>query len=187
MARMLFLIPLFLSYICNVASAFTTAYSRRLGQRRGQLTSAVLRDVLGLPLLGVAFVLAVSQPAPCLFDASGWLDAAGWAFMAAGAALALWSLATLRVPAVAPSVPDALVRRGPYARVRHPLYDGALGELAGVFLVRPTWPVLLSCLLTAGCLVVQARAEERDLCQRLAGYADYMAQVPRFIPRLGKG
>jgi protein-S-isoprenylcysteine O-methyltransferase Ste14 len=96
------------------------------------------------------------------------------------------ALAALRWRAAAPSVTDTLVRRGPYARVRHPLYDGVFCELAGAVLVRPTWPIALSCLLAAGWLEVQARLEEQDLRQRLPGYEDYMAQVPRFIPRLGK-
>ncbi len=182
----LFLIPLLLAFTCNVASAFTAAYSHRLGQRRGQLASAVLRNVLGIPLLGLAFVLAGRWPAPRLLASRMWVDAVGWLLIVAGAVLILWALAALRGRAAAPSVTDTLVRHGPYALVRHPLYDGVFCELAGAALVRPTWPVMLSCLLTAGWLLVQARVEEQDLRQRISGYGDYMAQVPRFIPRLGK-
>lgn len=181
-----FLIPLFLSFVFNLASTFTAAYSRRLGERRGQLLSAVLRNILGLPLLAVAFVLAARQPAPRLLPPAWWLDAAGWLFIAAGALLILWALRALRVPAAAPAAGDALVRHGPYAHVRHPLYLGVFCELAGGALLRPTWPILLSCLLTAGWVVAQARAEERDLLQRIPGYRAYMEQVPRFVPRLGK-
>lgn len=181
-----FLIPLLLAFACNVASAFTAAFSHRLGERRGQLTSAILRNVLGLPLLGVAFVLAARLPAPRLITSSGLTDAAGWSLLVAGAALILWALVAIRVQAAAPSVSDTLVRHGPYALVRHPLYDGVFCELVGAAIVRPTWPVTLSCLLTAGWLMVQARAEEQDLRRRLTGYDDYMAQVPRYIPRRGK-
>jgi protein-S-isoprenylcysteine O-methyltransferase Ste14 len=53
-------------------------------------------------------------------------------------------------------------------------------------LVRPTWSVTLSCLLTAVWILVQARVEERDLQKPLSGYHAYMKQVPRFIPRLRK-
>ena len=178
-----FLIPLLLSFACNLASVFTTAYSLRLGPRRGQLASAILRDALGLPLLGLAFCLAALQPAPRLLIVPRWLDLAGWSLMAAGVALIIWALVALRWRAVAPSVTDSIVRLGPYARVRHSLYDGVFLELAGAVLVRPTWPVALSSILALGCLLVRARAEEQDLRQRLASYADYMFQVPRFIPR----
>jgi protein-S-isoprenylcysteine O-methyltransferase Ste14 len=169
-----------------VASAFTAAYSRRLGEQRGQLASVILRNVLGIPLLGTAFVLAARRPAPLLLAGSIWAGVAGWMLMAAGATLIVWALTALRRRAAAPSVADTLVHHGPYALARHPLYDGVFGELLGAVLVRSTWPVILCCLLTAGWLIVQARVEELDLRQRVSGYADYMARVPRFIPRLGR-
>jgi protein-S-isoprenylcysteine O-methyltransferase Ste14 len=178
----LFLIPLFLSFIFNLASAFTAAYSRHLGARGGQLVSAVLRNVLGLPLLGVAFVLAARLPAARLLPAYGLIGAAGWLLLLAGGVLIIWAVLALRWRAAAPSVGDILVRRGPYAHVRHPLYDGVFLELAGAALLRPAWPVLLSCLLTAGWVMVQARAEEMDLRQRISAYRDYVEQVPRFVP-----
>ncbi|MEW6718271.1 MAG: isoprenylcysteine carboxylmethyltransferase family protein [Chloroflexota bacterium] len=180
----LFLILLLLSFICNISSAFTAAYSLRLGQRRGQLLSAVLRNVFGIPLLGVSFVLAARRPAPRLFAEVVWVDTVGGLLIIAGAVLILLALVVLRGRSAAPSMTDTLARHGLYAIVRHPLYDGVFCELAGAVLLRPTWPILLSCLLTAGWLVVQARAEEHDLVQRIPGYREYMAQVPRFIPRL---
>lgn len=182
----LFLIPLLLSFSCSIASSFTAAFSQRLGQRRGQQVSAVLRNALGMPLLGLAFVLAASQPAPRLFPNSIWVDAAGRLLLAAGAALIFWSLAAIRWRAAAPSLGDTLVRHGPYALVRHPLYDGVFSELAGAILVRPTWPVTVSCVLTGVWVMIQARVEERDLLQRIPGYQAYMKQVPRFFPRLRK-
>lgn len=180
----LFLIPLLISFACNGASAFTAVYSKRLGERGGQLATAVLRNVLGLPLLGVAFALAARAPARRLSGESVPQDAAGWLSLLVGAGLIVFSVATLRLSAAAPSMKDTIVRHGPYARVRHPLYAGVYFELAGAALLRPTWPMLLCCLLAGGWLQVQARAEERDLSQRLPGYRDYMEQVPRFIPRL---
>jgi protein-S-isoprenylcysteine O-methyltransferase Ste14 len=182
----LFLIPLLLAFISNIASAFTTAYSHYLGQRRGQLVSAILRNVLGMPLLGLAFVLAARWPSPRLL-ASWWgVDGLAALLLMAGAGLIVWALLALRARAAAPSLTDTLVRQGPYALVRHPLYDGVFCELAGAVLVRPTWPMTLSCLLAAGWLLIQARVEERDLQQRIASYRDYMAHVPRFVPHLRK-
>jgi protein-S-isoprenylcysteine O-methyltransferase Ste14 len=178
----LFLIPLFLSFAFNLASAFTAAYSCHLGAWGGQLLSIVLRNVLGLPLLAVAFVLAARLPAPRLLPAYRLIGAAGWLLLLAGALLIIWALLALRWSAAAPSVGDILIRRGPYAYVRHPLYDGVFLELAGAALLWPAWPVLLSCLLTAGWVMLQVRAEEMDLRQRISAYRDYAEQVPRFIP-----
>lgn len=179
-----FLIPLLLSFACNISSASTAFYSRSLGQRGGQLASAVLRNVFGLPLLGVAFVLAARAPAPRLILESVGVGVAGWLFILGGAALILWAVFSLRARSAAPSMGDTLVRHGPFAVVRHPLYGGVFLELDGAALLRPTWPMLVCCLLTAGWLLVQARAEEQDLLQRIPGYRDYMRQVPRFLPRL---
>jgi protein-S-isoprenylcysteine O-methyltransferase Ste14 len=186
-ASLAFLMPLFLSFIFNLASTFTAFYSRRLGARPGQLISAVLRNVLGLPLLGLAFVLAARQPTPRLLGESWLLDAAAWLLFILGTGLILWSLLAIRLQAAAPSVSDALVEHGLYAYVRHPLYDGVLLELGGAALVRPTWPMLLSCGLAAGWVIVQAWAEEQDLLQRLPGYKAYIQRVPRFVPRFWKG
>jgi protein-S-isoprenylcysteine O-methyltransferase Ste14 len=179
-----FLIPLLLSFACNIASVFTAAYARRLGPRRGRLASAILRNALGMPLLGLGYILAAVQAVPRLLPSSDWLDLAGWLLIILGASLIVWALAALRWRAAVPSVADEIVRDGPYAHVRHPLYDGVFLELAGAVLVRPTWPVVLSSVLALGWLLVQARAEEQDLRQRLSSYAEYMAQVPRFLPRL---
>jgi protein-S-isoprenylcysteine O-methyltransferase Ste14 len=173
---------LFLSFAFNVASAFTAAYSCHLGAWGGQLLSIVLRNVLGLPLLAVAFVLAARLPAPRLLPAYRLIGAAGWLLLLAGALLIIWALLALRWSAAAPSVGDILIRRGPYAYVRHPLYDGVFLELAGAALLWPAWPVLLSCLLTAGWVMLQVRAAEMDLRQRISAYRDYAEQVPRFIP-----
>lgn len=181
-----YLIPLGLSFGFNLASAFTLAYSRRWGRRGGQLISAVLRNLLGLPALGIAFALAALTPAPRLLAPSLGLEASGWILMGLGTALIVGALWSIRRPAAAPAADDALVQQGLYAHVRHPLYDGVLCELAGAALARPTWPILVCSLLSAGWVVAQALAEEHDLKQRLPGYRAYMAQVPRFLPRLGR-
>jgi protein-S-isoprenylcysteine O-methyltransferase Ste14 len=139
-----FLIPLFLAFVFNVASAFTATYSRRLGARGGQLLSSVLRNALGIPLLAVAFFLAARLPAPRLLAPNRFIDSAGWFLLIAATLLILWALLALRRPAAAPSISDALIRHGPYAFVRHPLYDGVFCELAGAALVRPTWPVFVN-------------------------------------------
>jgi protein-S-isoprenylcysteine O-methyltransferase Ste14 len=183
----MFLIPLLLGFVLDWASAFTAVYSDRLGERRGQLTSAVLRNVLGIPLWVLGLVLAMRTPAPALLAPNAAANAVGWLLIAAGSLLVTWALASLGLRAAAPSARDTLVRRGPYAHVRHPIYDGVLCQFAGLGLLRPIWPVVLSCLLGVGWAIVQARLEELDLLRRVPGYRDYADQVPRFVPRLRRG
>jgi protein-S-isoprenylcysteine O-methyltransferase Ste14 len=83
-----------------------------------------------------------------------------------------------------PSLGDTLVRDGLYARVRHPIYSGMMLVCVGLALLRPTATVVLACALGCLWLIVQARLEELDLVQRLPAYREYMAQVPRFVPRV---
>lgn len=178
-----FLLPLLAGFALNAASASTSAFSLRWGLRGGRAATFFLRNVLGIPLWVTGLVLAARTPAPYLLAASLLPEAFGWLLAVAGSALVIWALAALRWRAAAPAVTDALAATGPYAYVRHPLYDGVMLQLAGPCLLLPRWPVLLACALSVAWILLQARLEERDLSQRVGGYRAYAARVPRFVPR----
>jgi protein-S-isoprenylcysteine O-methyltransferase Ste14 len=80
----------------------------------------------------------------------------------------------------------ALVVRGPYARVRHPIYLSGLLLAAGSFLAHPS--AASACVaggLTVG-LLLKTWLEERTLRDALGTeYARYAARVPALLPRLG--
>lgn len=86
-----------------------------------------------------------------------------------------------------PSVGDTLVRKGLYSYVRHPIYSGAFLMLAGSALFWPKFTFTVACLSGFIWLLIQARLEEIDLLERMPEYRQYMKDVPRFIPRIGKG
>ena len=177
------LITLLLGFACDSASAFTAAFSRRWGARRGQWVTFVLRNILGIPVWCVGLGLAVRSPSPSLFASSPLLDGLGWALLAAGCAVQLAALAAIRARAAKPSVTDALVERGIYRHIRHPIYAGLLLEFAALILVRPRRAVALACALGMLWAYLQARLEEVDLLQRMPAYREYLARVPRFLPR----
>jgi protein-S-isoprenylcysteine O-methyltransferase Ste14 len=83
-----------------------------------------------------------------------------------------------------PSEEATLVERGPFSRVRHPIYAGALLVFVGIALA--TGPVAL--VLTAVLLTLwigKLRSEEDRLRRRFPAYADYAARVPyRIVPRV---
>lgn len=180
--QLLFLAPLLGGFAFNSTSAFTCALSRRWGETVGRAATAVLRNVLGIPVWVSGLVLAARTPALGLLPEGGVAEAGGWLLVGLGTALVIWSLAALRWRAAAPSTGDCLVEAGPYAHVRHPLYDGVMAQLLGLCLLMPRWPVLLACGLVAAWIQVQARLEERDLLERAPGYRQYMTRVPRFVP-----
>ena len=183
----MYLVLLIVGFACNLASASTAAFSRRWGARRGSVITAVLRNVLGIPVWAAGFVLAARAPARPVLASSIVTEVAGWLLVAAGGTIILFALATLRTRAAKPSTSDTLAHTGLYARVRHPIHSGTLLEFLGLALLAPRLPMLVACALGVAWVLAQTWREELDLVQRLPEYRDYMRAVPRFVPRLRAG
>ena len=79
-----------------------------------------------------------------------------------------------------------LATAGPYARVRHPQYDGFVLILAGFLLQWPTILTLAMFPVLVFMYVRLAKFEEGET-ERAFGQAwrDYAARTPRFLPHLG--
>jgi methanethiol S-methyltransferase len=81
----------------------------------------------------------------------------------------------------------ALATAGAYAHVRHPQYVGFVLVLIGFLL---QWPTLLTLAMFPVLVVMYvrlARAEEREALAEFGdAYRAYMADVPAFVPRLGR-
>jgi len=77
-----------------------------------------------------------------------------------------------------------LVRDGPYAYVRHPIYSAYLLVALGLLLVLPSLLMLLAAAYSYRVFRRAALRDERFLCAELPGYPAYMEHTPRFVPRL---
>jgi len=179
----IFLFPLLVGFIFNCASAWTTFYSRRWGERRGSIVTVVLRDILGIPVWAIGFALAARAQSPLIFARTTVTNVAGIFLIVVGSAIIIVALVTIRSKAAAPSLKDGLVKSGAYARVRHPIHSGTFLEFAGLFLLRPIVPVAVACALGTIWIFFQSSLEESDLVQRIPAYREYMKEVPRFLPR----
>lgn len=177
-----FLVPLLIGFALNVASAYTTEWSERWGERRGRQVTFILRNILGIPVWAVGVVLAMRTPSPGLFSASPALELAGTILLGAGCVIIGLALHALRAKAALPSTHDSLVEHGLYGRVRHPIHSGMFLVWVSLVLVRPTVVVALAGAIGAVWTLVQTGAEESDLLRRIPAYRDYMRRVPRFIP-----
>jgi protein-S-isoprenylcysteine O-methyltransferase Ste14 len=81
-----------------------------------------------------------------------------------------------------------LAREGIYARIRHPQYVAFVLVMTGFLL---QWPTLITLVLYPVMLIAYARLARREERDNLADfgpqYAEYMQQVPAFIPRRRTG
>ena len=78
----------------------------------------------------------------------------------------------------------ALIRTGPYARVRHPIYSGMLLALLGAVLAIGEWRVLIAFLLVLAAFVRRVLAEEKYLREIFPQYVAYSRETAALIPRL---
>ena len=179
----LFMIPLLLGFVFNCASSFTTFYSRQWGERIGKLVSIILRDVAGIPVWAIGYIMAVRVGSTLFFNPVFISSTLGWLLILVGGTIIFVGILSLKWRTAAPTIQDTLVVQGVYSHIRHPLYSGMILELAGIFLLIPSVTVLCACILGVLWVMVQARLEEIDLVQRLPAYKEYMRSVPRFLPK----
>ena len=78
-----------------------------------------------------------------------------------------------------------LIRSGPYAIVRHPIYTGLLLAMLGTAIVLGEWRGLLSFCFLSAAFWFKLRREERFMADSFPDtYPSYRAQVSALIPLL---
>jgi len=78
-----------------------------------------------------------------------------------------------------------LVRSGPYAVVRHPIYAGMLLALIGTALMIGNWRALIGLALIVAAVLRKLTIEERFMAEQFGeAYSRYRADVPALIPFL---
>lgn len=180
-------VPLLAGFVLAGASAFTATFSRKWGERGGQIATSVLRNLLGIPLYFLGLVLAWQVSLPVLFDTTLATRSLAWGLIVAGSIPVAVGHLQLGWRTHMPSLRDALVTGGLYARVRHPIYTGAVPVFVGLALLHPTTVFIAACALSITFFIVQAWLEEIDLIERIPAYRQYMREVPAFFPRIGIG
>jgi protein-S-isoprenylcysteine O-methyltransferase Ste14 len=178
-----FLIPLILGFISNLASAFTTTYSEMWGKQTGTFITILLRDIFGIPVWAIGFVLAIKESSGILYHSSFLSQITGWLIIIAGAIIIVIALLSIRVKAAAPSTGDSLVKSGIYSLIRHPIHSGTFLEFGGLLILWPSLAVAIAVITGIIWIFFQSRFEEKDLIKRIPDYNKYMEEVPRFFPK----
>lgn len=99
-----------------------------------------------------------------------------------GLTFSVWALSCLDRSFSMMAQARSVVRAGPYALVRHPLYTGELVALLGTAMLRPALGSLAIWAAILGLQVYRARHEEAILLATLDDYADYQRSTPRLVP-----
>lgn len=179
-----FVIPLVLGFTSNAVSAFTSLYSEKWGKFRGRILTIVLRDITGIPVWAIGFVMAIRESEGFLYRISLLTQITGWLLIISGAVIIVIALFSIRIKAAAPATGDTLVNKGIYSVVRHPIHSGTFLEFVGLFILQPCLQTGLASFIGCIWIFIQTKFEEQDLIKRIPGYSDYLEQVPRFFPSL---
>ena len=123
-------------------------------------------------LLAIAFILlfmrrtAVGLLGERFLPASGWISYLGLVLTVAGLGLAVWArlhLAENWSARVRIRVGHELIRSGPYAHLRHPIYSGVLLGVIGTAIVIGQWRAAASVLIVFISYSIKGRREDRVL------------------------
>lgn len=112
----------------------------------------------------------------------------GAAVTVAGVAFAIWARLSIGrnwSGVVTVKEEHELIRRGPYAWIRHPIYTGLIAAMIGTALVIDRWACVLATFILATSFVFKSRIEEQFM-RRTFGpdYEEYCGHTGAFLPRI---
>ncbi len=162
-------------------------------KRTAQTLPLASRLTYVLPTLAGAWLIFKGTAAPHplgdrVLPHDATMAVAALAIVLAGLAVALWARVTLGgnwSGQVTFKEGHELIRHGPYAHIRHPIYSAILLMLLGTALTIGTLGGLVGLLLIGAGTWLKMGQEEALMSERFpAEYAAYRSQVKALVPRL---
>ncbi|HEY7352626.1 MAG TPA: isoprenylcysteine carboxylmethyltransferase family protein [Terriglobales bacterium] len=185
--------PVLLIFLCLVWAAAALYFVTPAGSARsGEFP---LYRALRLLVLAAVFALlfwnrtGVGWLGTSFTHSSVALAITGFVLTLAGLALALWAriyLGNYWSDKVVLRANHQLIRTGPYACMRHPIYSGVLLAVAGTALVVDQWRGVLAFAILLVNYSIKARREERILADAFSDRFDEHKRNTGFLlPRFG--
>jgi protein-S-isoprenylcysteine O-methyltransferase Ste14 len=181
-------VPFAILWLAWLAYWFFAALNVKATRRQERVGSLLLnRRLLAIGALLLAFE---GQPLPWLSEhflpfsmAFYWI---GLVMLATGLALAVWARRHLGrnwSGIVTVKQDHELIRSGPYALMRHPIYTGLLLAILGTAVAIGEWRSLIAFALITVGFVLKFKTEERFMSETFGErYARYRAEVRALIP-----
>ena len=164
-----------------VAARWASPVAARPGARREWGYWALV--VVGSVLLGLNFRTGERGMQWLPFDT---MEQILFVVALAGLAFTWWArihLGTLWSGTVTRKAHHKVIKSGPYAIVRHPIYAGISLALIATALLQLGWMGLLGAALIIASFVIKYRLEEQFLMQELGPeYAHYRKEVAALVP-----
>lgn len=117
-----------------------------------------------------------------------WLEVTGVVLTYTGVALAIWARWNLGQNwsgRVSLKVDHELIRSGPYARLRHPIYSGLLLAMIGTAIVISEWRGLLATVIVGVVHSLKAKREEALMLETFGDkYRSYRQETGFLLPKL---
>ena len=168
-----------------------------IAARRGksaQTSESPIYRILRILLLGITFTLLFARWAAVGFLGRSIVPPSlviayiGFVMALAGMAIAVWariSLGQYWSDKIVLKVDHRLIRSGPYARMRHPIYSGVLLGIAGTAVVVNQWRGVLAFVLLFTNYLIKAKREENILAAAFPEeFADHKSRAGFLLPRL---
>ncbi|RPJ84709.1 MAG: isoprenylcysteine carboxylmethyltransferase family protein [Acidobacteria bacterium] len=163
----------------------TSRSGSRVGRAHPPLSKRIVKSAK-MFFLGFLMVQALFLEILPLSQAPGYLQMSGTALFILGFTMSI--VARLQLGRNWTDLEDAkvlerhaLVTRGIYRYVRHPIYGGDLMLLIGLELALNSWLVFLA-VIPLVVVIKSVRREEAQLAEAFNGYSAYVSQSKRFIP-----
>ena len=169
-----------------IAFGIVWLLSAGFSKKTARSQSAISRFLQGGLAASGFILLFVWQPPLRFLPDSAVFEWTGFATVLAGMGIAIWARFILGrnwSATITIKQDHEIVRRGPYAVVRHPIYSGIMLAMLGTAIYFGTLRGLLAVALTFSGWWLKSRMEEAFLIEQFgAQYRAYQRHVKALIP-----